>query len=643
MNHIARILVLLCMAALGGMLSAPSEAFGSETRRRIFLQAEEALRKDNRQDYLARRAELGDYVLLPYLTQQDLEKRMGLDLAGEVRAFLRIHDGTPPAEALRRPWLALLAGNGRWGLFAEDYRPQKDENLQCFYGQALLNTGRRSEAMDQAASLWLSGSSRPKSCDPLFEAWIKEGGLTRELAWQRIELAMQKGQVSLARHLGRHLGTADAQWLDYWLRVDQNPSLILERDWSVVTHDRMDAVLAHGMRKMTRADATRAAADWDALRRRNGLDRARFAAVENDAVLYMCLRFEPGALARVESMPEPLRSDSVREWAVRAALREQNWPGALRMLEGLTAVQKEEPRWRYWLGRALRENGRDREAREVFESLAGGQDYFSMLALGHLGGTLTVRHEPLAVSDEAVARVARMPALERAAELHALGRYGPARREWQLAQPGFDAADLAAAAAWAHGFGWHDRAIVATAAAGHTADLELRFPLPHRDIVFAQAGARGLNPALVYGLTRQESLFMSDVGSSAGALGLMQIMPQTGQRIAGWHGEKLSHPMLLLQPERNIRYGTSYLRRQLDDLQNHPFLATAAYNAGQSRVKGWLPSRPMPADVWVETIPFNETRNYVEKVAANTAIYEIRLGGEPVNPAAPLPLVLPRG
>lgn len=643
MIFIFRILVFVCMAAFGVMISAPIHAAGLEYKREIFIQAEEALGKGQRQDYLALRDELGDYPLLPYLTQQDLEKRMSSGIAGEVGAFLRDHDGTPPAEALRRPWLARLVKDGRWNRFVEAYRPQNDENLQCYYGQALLNTGRRAEAMDQARSLWLSGSSRPKSCDPLFEAWIRSGGLTRDLTWQRIELAMRRGQIGLARYLKRHLAQGDAQWLDYWLRIDRKPSLILERDWSKVTHDRMDAILTHGMRKMTRNDATRAAADWDGLRRRNGLDRARFAAIENHALLYMCLRFEPGALARVESMPENLRSDSVREWAVRAALRKQDWQVALRMLESLTTAQKEESRWRYWKGRALQENGRDREAREVFETLAGGQDYFAMLALGHLGRPLVVQHDPLIASDEAVRRVGKLPALQRAAELFALGRYGPARSEWQQAKSGLDAGEMAAAAAWAHGLGWHDRAIVAIAATGHMTDLELRFPLPHRDIVFAEASAAGLSPALVYGVTRQESLFMSDVGSSAGALGLMQIMPQTGRRIARWHGEKLSHPILLLQPERNIRYGASYLRRQLDDLQNNPLLATAAYNAGQSRVKGWLPSTPMPADVWVETIPYNETRNYVEKVAAYTAIYESRLGAALRNPLARLPMVYPRG
>lgn len=373
MIFISRILVFVCMAAFGVMICAQVHAAGLEYKREIFIQAEEALGKGLRQDYLARRAELGDYPLLPYLTQQDLEERMDPGIAGEVRSFLRDFDGTPPAEALHRPWLAQLVKNGQWNRFVEDYRPQNDENLQCYYGQALLNTGRRSEAMDQAKALWLSGSSRPKSCDPLFEAWIRSGGLTRDLTWQRIELAMQKGRTSLARYLKRHLGPADAQWLDYWLRVDRKPALILERDWSKVTHDRMTAILTHGMRKMTRNDATKAAADWDGLRRRSGLDRARFAAIENYALLYMCLRFEPGALARVESMPEDLRSDSVREWAVRAALRAQDWRMALRMLEELTAVQKEESRWRYWLGRALQENGRDREAREVLETLAGGR------------------------------------------------------------------------------------------------------------------------------------------------------------------------------------------------------------------------------------------------------------------------------
>lgn len=641
MNRTLRLLLPVLMILFGATLSGP--VLASPQERQLFLQAEEALRKGQRQTYQQLLAGLGDYPLIPYLLQQDLEQRMALDIAGEVRSFLQTHEGSVPAENLRRVWLRLLAKHNRWEGFVQDYRPQTDANLQCLLGQAYLATGRRAQAMDQAAVLWLSGESRPKSCDPLFEAWIQHCGLTRELVWQRIELAMAAGQTSLARYLGRFLSAPDKDWLDFWLRVDQAPGLILDKDWSGAKHDRVDAVLAHGMRKLTRADASRAAADWDRLRLRHGLDRERFAAVENDIALFMCLRFEPGALERVESVPEYLREDRVREWGVRAALRRQDWTAVLHMLDQLAPAQKQTARWRYWRARALQETGWGKEAAALFQALAAEQDYYGMLAMDRLGVRLELPHAPLTVPDASTRQVQNLPGLRRAVELHALQRFGPARREWQQAQAGLDAEGLLAAARWAHQLGWHDRAIVASVAARHTTDLELRFPLPHKETILAQAAAKNLDPAWVYGVMRQESLFMCDVGSSAGALGLMQIMPQTGKRIAGWHGEQLPSPQLLLQPERNIRYGTTYLRRQLDDLQDHPALATAAYNAGQDRVKGWLPPSPLPADIWVETIPFNETRNYVEKVLTYTAVYETRLGRAPTRFSARLPMVFPAG
>lgn len=635
--------ILFLTIALAIMFVQAGHASGLEQQRQLFLQAEEALRKNRQQTYQSLFARLGDYPLAPYLVQQDLDRRMSLQIRDEVRSYLQTHGDIPPAASLRRQWLSLLARHGRWELFMQDYRPQTDTNLQCLHGQALLATGKRSEAMDQAATLWLSGTSRPKSCDPLFEAWIKSQGLTRELTWERIGLAMTAGQTGLARYLGRFLSQEDKPWLDYWLRVDHSPGLILERDWSRVGHDQVDAIIAHGMRKLTRADASRSAADWDRLRLRHGLDRERFAAVENDVALFMSLRFESGALERIDSLPDYIRTDRLREWGVRAALRRQDWTAVLHMLDSLTPSQKEQSRWRYWRARALQEKGWNHEALGLYQLLTQEQDYYGLLAKDRLGRTLEFSHSPLTSSNAALREVKMLPGLQRAVELHALKRFGPARSEWQQVQAGLDAQALSAAAAWAHQLGWHDRAIVAAGAARHFSDLDLRFPMPHRETILAQAKAKNLDPAWVYGVMRQESLFMCDVGSSAGALGLMQIMPQTGRRIARWHGESLPSQWLLLQPERNIRYGTTYLRRQLDDLQDHYALATAAYNAGQHRVKGWLPPVPLPADIWVETIPFNETRNYVEKVLTYTAIYEARLGRVPTRISARLPLVHPSG
>lgn len=644
MNRMLRPAILalpLLAIVLGIMFSGPGHAAGREEQRRLFLAAEEALGKGQHQAYLDMLPRLGDYPLKPYVLRQDLDRRMGLRIADEVRFFLETYDDSPLAASLRGQWLRELARHGRWSQFLQDYRPQTDAELQCFYGQALLAAGRREEAMDTAAALWLSSSSRPKSCDPLFGAWITSGKLTRDLVWQRIGLAMSAGETNLARFLERHLSGEDKAWLEYWLLVDHSPGLILVRDWSGASHDQMDAVLAHGMRKLTREDASRAAADWDRLRLSHGLEQERFAAIENDVAFFMCLRFEPGALERVVSLPEHLRENRLREWGVRAALRRQDWSAVLHMLDNLAPEQQQEPRWRYWRARALQETGWSKESLTLYQDLAGEQNYHGLLAMDRLGRRLELSHAAIEVSDAAMTRTTSRPGLQRAAELFALKRYGPARSEWQQVQPQLVAEELLAAAKWAQRLDWHDRAIVAAAAARHITDLELRFPLPHAETVLAEARAKNLDPAWVFGVMRQESLFMADVGSSAGALGLMQIMPQTGKRIAGWHGEKLPSPQLLLQPERNINYGTTYLRRQLNDLQSHAALATAAYNAGQHRVKGWLPPTPLPADIWVETIPFNETRNYVQKVLAYTAVYEVRLGRIPTRLGVRLPLVQP--
>ena len=634
--------VLFTVAALFIWLGL-AQAASVEEQRRLFLQAEEALRKGQRQTYLNLLPRLDGYPLTPYLAAMDLERRLGSGSTVEVRAFLKAYGDIPASDSLRRKWLRELAKQARWADFLQDYTPQTNEDLLCLYGQALLGTGKTGPAMEHAGEMWLSGTSRPKSCDPLFAAWRGKNLLTPELAVERIRLAMNAGQTGLARYLARYLPPEELSWVDYWCRVDERPGLVLERDWSGVRSDFALPVLAHGMRKLTRVDATRTAGDWDRLRLRNGLERERFADIEVDIALFMSLRFEDGAVERIGALPVDLRSDRLREWGVRAALRRQDWAAVLTKVDGLTHGQQQESRWRYWRARALEQTGWAEQALNLYQDLAREPNYFGMLAADRLGLPYEVDHQPVVVSAEMLTAARQDPGLRRAVEFFALKRYGPGRSEWQRALPRLDEGVKLAAATWARELGWHDRAITATVAARHHTDLEIRFPLPYSSQIMAQSTAKNLNPAWVYGVMRQESLFMEDVGSSAGALGLMQIMPQTGQRIAGWHGERLSSSRLLLQPERNIRFGTTYLRRQLDDLQDHYALATAAYNAGQHRVKGWLPQGgELPADIWVETIPFNETRNYVERVLSYTAIYEHRLGQPLTRVSHRLPPVQPR-
>jgi soluble lytic murein transglycosylase len=617
-------------------------AVNQTEQREVFVQAEEALRKGRTESFQKLLARLEGYPLRPYLLAQELKAGMRLARASEVRSFVARYDDSPVADSLLRDWLRMLGRQSRWADFLRDYRPQSSTELQCLHGRALLATGNTSRAMNEAERLWLSARSQPKSCDPLFHAWMQKKAPSPELVWKRIDLAIQAGETKLVRYLRRFLPAGQQSWLDFWLRVDEQPDLVLKQDWRKMPDDVAGKILAHGMRKLTRVDAAQAGAHWDGLKLAQGLTSERFPEIEQDIALFMSLRFEQGALERISALPLDLRGQRLSEWAVRTALRQQNWPEVLHMVDSLPAGEQLQPRWRYWRARALEQTGWEGEARAIYADLAREGLYFGMLAADRLGVEYAMPHAPVTASAADIERVKQHPGLQRAVELYALKRYGPGRSEWQRALQGLNSAQQLAAAKWAQEVGWHDRAITATVAASHYTDMDIRFPLAHTDTIFMQTQLKNLNPAWVLGVMRQESLFMADVGSSAGALGLMQIMPRTGRRIARWHGEKLSSSWLLLDPERNIRFGTSYLRRQLDELQDHYALASAAYNAGQHRVKGWLPREDdLPADIWVETIPFNETRKYVERVMAYTAIYEHRMGNEPTRLSARLRPVRP--
>jgi soluble lytic murein transglycosylase len=216
-------------------------------------------------------------------------------------------------------------------------------------------------------------------------------------------------------------------------------------------------------------------------------------------------------------------------------------------------------------------------------------------------------------------------------ELYALGRIIDARREWFHMVKRLDDEELRATARILADWGWIDRAIFTAARARYWDDLELRFPLRHRTLVDRYADERQLDPAWVYGVLRQESAFTADVRSSAGAVGLMQLMPATARRVAREYKMAAPSDKALIDPETNISLGTGYLRMMLDDLSSNRILATAAYNAGPHRVKRWLPPDTMDADIWIELIPFRETRLYVQRVMAYAAIYERRLGETPTR------------
>jgi soluble lytic murein transglycosylase len=265
----------------------------------------------------------------------------------------------------------------------------------------------------------------------------------------------------------------------------------------------------------------------------------------------------------------------------------------------------------------------------ILATLAEQLDYYGFLAADQLGLEYSFVRMPIDHEDAVIDRLAGEKSLIRARELFEVGLDGRGRSEWNAAIQSLSAQEIRQAAILAHRWGWHSRAITTAAKSGDMDDLELRYPLPHRKSFELFSSDAKIRESWAYGIARNESLFMRDIRSSAGAVGVMQLLPETGRRAA----REISYPYkgrnTLIDPDSNIRLGTFYLGKMYSRFYEHAVPATAAYNAGPLRVEQWLPaSGAVDARIWIENIPFNETRKYVRRVLASDTIFRWRLTGE---------------
>ena len=598
--------------------------------RSAFVKAERSPPK-SRSAWDRLRSDLGGYPLFPYVELARLRSSLAHVAAPEIEAFLKRYDGEPVTFRLRSRWLRQLADRGEWRKLVEWYPGGASIELDCHHARALLELGDESGAFSAAQALWMSGKSRPKACDPVFAVWLESDRFSPSLAWERIGLAMARGNVRLARYLERFLNPDDRRLAALWREVHKNPRRVdaVELDGEP---SRVEAVLAHGLERLAGRDPAVAVEALATVEARTGLGAAARARIARRIGLSFASRHEPRAIDWLWRVDAAHADMHVLRWRVAAAVLHSQWNKALEGIASMSDEERDRERWRYWHARALEATGRLGEARTGLESLAHERDYYGFLAADRLDTSYRFNHRPLEVTDETAERVAAMPAVRRALEFLELERRVDARREWYALTRRLGEEELKAASWIARCRDWHDRAILTIARTPERNDLELRFPVVYRGIVESASSRHGLSPATVFALIRQESAFVADARSPAGALGLMQIMPRTGRMIMQTIGRKWRSRNQLLVPDLNVELGTQYVRSLLSKMGGHFVLATASYNAGPHRVRGWLPADgEVEAAVWIDNIPFTETRRYVRRFLAYSAIYEYRLGWQPTR------------
>lgn len=624
------VVCLFLAGTIDARQTSPESGFSFE--RSIFLLAERALTNNDDRAFLTTRQLLTGYPLLQYLDYRRLARNLNAADPEDIAAFLETHDDGPLARMLRNHYLDHLAKEKNWSMFLRfaDYGGPLSTELTCFRMQAQLQTGKRQEALAEVETIWLHGRSQPKACDPALEAWRAEGRLTPQLAWQRLELALEANQTGLARYLRRYLSAEDGSWADRWLELEAEPGRVTRAGLRSGDHPAAGTMLERAFLRLIRSKPEAALAAWTARGQQLDLDTEAQARIQHALALRLAVRGLPETLPFMASLPDGVFDDQLRQWQLRSGLRDRDWNTVLTAVEGMTPDTGAEAQWQYWRARALDQLGRGDEALHAYRAAARERNFHGFLAADRLGQPYRIGHEPLSVPATLEERVANIPAIQRMRELVLLERFTEARREWSHMINDLSTQEQEAAARIFADWGWHDRAIFTVARARNWGDIDLRFPLAFTDLILDGARNQDIDPAWAMAIARQESAFLHDVRSSAGALGIMQIMPATGRSVAGAAGVQIRNDSDILNPANNTRLGTYYLRRNLDGFGGHSMLSTAAYNAGAHRVRSWLPEAGrIDPDIWAELIPFHETRDYVQRVFAYRIIYAVRLGLTP--------------
>lgn len=605
----ARLIFLIAFFYSIGLYAAPEEDF---------LAARDAYNARDKDRVAQHAARLDGYILQPYATFWQFQLGIEDSPPEQIKNFINRYADLPFSERLRLDWLKHLGKTRQWETFLAEYdgRASEEVDLQCYAQEAMLSS-KPKESAAAAKSIWLQSAELPATCLSLFDALHEQGLLASDDVWLRLRRMAELGNINNAKRYAQYLpGDARNDYL-VWL------GRALSKFPQELNHRAQREAFFFPLLRLAREDPHRANVYWG--RSKSSFSERDQAYGWGQLATIAARKHDPIALTWFRAAEKVTLDDAQLAWKVRAALRALDWDVVLAAIADMTLAEQAKPAWQYWKGRALKTMGRPSEANESLVALSRQFNFYGQLASEELGtsiGNAPVTYRPL---EEEISMIRALPAAQRALLLYRLDMRPEANREWAWLVKNLNDKQLLAAAELARRFDWIDRSIYTADKTVAMHDFGLRYPTPHRDLMQGAARQNQLDEAWIYGLIRQESRFMTHARSAVGASGLMQLMPATAVWIAKRIRFASFRPALVNQTDINVLLGSSYLKYVLDSNRGDAILATAAYNAGPQRAKKWQDTKPLEGAIYIENIPFTETREYVQKVMSNTIYYTARL------------------
>lgn len=567
-------------------------------------------------------------IVYPYLQYYDLKDHLGRTSPAVMRHFLAHYSRLPISYDLRMRWLLWLAKHHRWAEFLSFYRASHDPRLICEHILAWQHTGLRKQAREEAQHLFLSGDRRPFICNDAFALLKRHGRWPEKMVWTRVIYSLEAGHDRLAEAMIRRLPPQRQKAAHLLLQIERQPKRMLK--WMpdhFISREDVSRIATAALIRLSQAHPIQASRLWENLNPswHRVLTRHDRERIERTMALFAAVDGLSQGVSWLSDLPNRVRDAASREWLVRAALRVKRWHIVVNTIEKMPRWQARKPIWRYWLGRALIAIGKTSRGRRVLKMLANRFDYYGFLAADALALPYAHGPQPPPENRHLQARVAHLYLTKLAFALHVVGLNRDAGQIWRLMLSELVPKALIAAARLAQERHWPFAAFAAAQRSAHDGASVLTFPLADHHLVTAAAHRSQLPASVILAVMRQESAYQSTVCSSAGACGLLQLLPST----ACWIGRKahlgsaLCQFSRLSEPALNILAGSVYLSYLMNHFTHNLIAAIAAYNAGPDNVNVWLQNRSRTESplVWIETIPFVETRHYIKAVLFNQVVY----------------------
>jgi len=635
--------LLLVFWLLSSSFHSVAHATSISQQRTVFQQAQKALKTNQTTQFKKLNSQLEGYILQPYLDYLYLRHTLKYTDNKTISQFIKQNQGMFYADRLNNAWLNHLAKSQKWPLFLQHYTEPSSAQKQCNRLQALLSTGNTQQVLLDAPALWLVPKSQHKACDSAFNYWQKQDQLTDSLRHKRLILALEKQQFDLARYLAKPFKNAGylTQIITLWEQAHRSPTSLLNTlpvkksstlaEENEFTHN----IIQHAIQRLARKSTEKAFSQWQRIHPYYHFSQQSHHEIQAYIGLRAALNRDDKALEYFGDAPE-------QPWRVRAALWQQNWQAAHTAILSLSAEQQQEPVWQYWLARSKDQLGDSATAETIYHSIRHDRDFYSFLAADQLGQAYNMNHQPITLSRDELTMLSLRPDVRMLKEFYDLDMGIEARQQAYAFRQNSSARELQLLATLTHQWGWHHQTISLLGKAQYWDALNLRFPVLFKKYFTASAKKTGLNPSWLLGVARQESAFDPQAHSRVGAKGLMQLMPQTAKHIAQQIKKPIKNMSEQLTPGRNIELGSAYLRKMFDDKNNNPVLATASYNAGSHRVSKWMPKQALPADIWIENIPFKETRHYAKSVLTYATIFDYQRQQKIKPLSSRMPIIQPQ-